>query len=50
MKLGEIVRVFNGNSINESEKKAHFGGLDQGVSYIGTKDVSFDHEINMNRE
>ncbi len=38
-------RIFNGNSINESEKKTHFEGLDEGVPYIGTKDVSFNHEI-----
>jgi type I restriction enzyme S subunit len=43
--FGELGRVFNGNSISESEKKAHFEGLDEGVPYIGTKDVSFDHEI-----
>ena len=43
--FSEIGRVFNGNSINESEKKVHFEGLEEGVPYIGTKDVSFDHEI-----
>ena len=43
--LGELGRVFNGNSISESEKKANFEGLDHGTPYIGTKDVSFDHEI-----
>jgi type I restriction enzyme S subunit len=44
--FGELGRVYNGNSINESEKKAHFEGQDHGTPYIGTKDVSFDHEIN----
>ncbi|MEI9990132.1 MAG: restriction endonuclease subunit S [Rhizomicrobium sp.] len=43
--FGEIGRVFNGNSISESEKKANFAGLDHGVPYIGTKDVGFDHEV-----
>ena len=43
--FGELGRVFNGNSISKAEKKAHFEGLDDGVPYIGTKDISFDHFI-----
>lgn len=43
--FGELGRVFNGNSISENEKRAHFEGLDEGVPYIGTKDISFDNEI-----
>ncbi len=43
--IGDIGRVFNGNSISESKKKTHFEGLDKGVPYIGTKDVGFNHEI-----
>ncbi|NOT20109.1 MAG: restriction endonuclease subunit S [Sideroxydans sp.] len=43
--VGELGRVFNGNSISEAEKKANFEGLEEGVPYIGTKNVSFDHEI-----
>jgi len=43
--FGELGRVFNGNSISESKKRAHFEGLDVGVPYIGTKDVGFDHII-----
>ena len=45
LSFGELGRVFNGNSISEAEKKAHFEGIDNGVPYIGTKDVSFDHEV-----
>lgn len=45
LSFGELGRVFNGNSISEAEKKAHFEGIDDGVPYIGTKDVSFDHEV-----
>ena len=41
----ELGEVFNGNSINKNEKKTYFVGLDKGTPYIGTKDVSFDHEI-----
>ncbi|MGH9831143.1 MAG: restriction endonuclease subunit S [Blastocatellia bacterium] len=41
----DLGRVFNGNSISENDKKAYFQGLTEGVPYIGTKDVSFDHEI-----
>ena len=43
--FGELGRVFNGNSISEAEKKAHFEGVEDGVPYIGTKDVSFEHEV-----
>ncbi len=43
--FSEVAHIFNGNSINESEKKIHFEGLSEGVPYIGTKDVSFKHEI-----
>lgn len=43
--FGELGRIFNGNSISESEKKAHFEGLAEGVPYIGTKDVRFDLKI-----
>jgi type I restriction enzyme S subunit len=45
LSFGELGRVFNGNSISEAEKKAHFEGIDYGVPYIGTKDVSFEHEV-----
>lgn len=45
LSFGELGRVFNGNSISQAEKKAHFEGIDDGVPYIGTKDVSFDHEV-----
>lgn len=42
--LGEVVTVFSGNSISESEKKKNF--LDaEGTPYIGTKDVGFDSVI-----
>lgn len=43
--FGEVGRVFNGNSISEAEKQAHFEGIEDGVPYIGTKDVSFEHQI-----
>lgn len=39
--IGEVVTVFSGNSISESEKKKNY--LDaEGTPYIGTKDVGFD--------
>ena len=46
--FGELGRVFNGNSINETEKKVHFQGVTDGAPYIGTKDVSFDHQVLIN--
>ena len=44
-KLSEIGKVFNGNSINEKVKKEKYTGLDDGLPFIATKDVSFDSEI-----
>jgi type I restriction enzyme S subunit len=44
-KFGDLGRVFNGNSISENDKKAHYAGVEKGVPYIGTKDVGFDSQI-----
>jgi len=44
-KLSEIGNVFNGNSINAKIKKEKYSGLDNGLPYIGTKDVGFDSII-----
>ncbi|NGX51907.1 MAG: Type-1 restriction enzyme EcoKI specificity protein [Candidatus Anoxychlamydiales bacterium] len=44
-KFGELGQIFNGNSINKNEKEKHFKGLTEGIPYIGTKDVGFDHKI-----
>jgi len=44
-KLSEIGVVFNGNSINAKIKKEKYSGLDNGLPYIGTKDVGFDSVI-----
>jgi len=46
VKLGEVARVFNGNSINEKVKSQNFTNLDEGIPYIATKDVSFSFEVN----
>ena len=43
--LGEIANIYNGNSISDGEKRRFFAGLTVGTSYIGTKDVGFDHSI-----
>lgn len=45
VKLGEVCKIFNGNSINADYKKTHFEGLDEGFPFIATKDVSFDGKI-----
>jgi type I restriction enzyme S subunit len=44
-KLSEIGNVFNGNSINAKIKKEKYLGLDNGLPYIGTKDIGFDSII-----
>ena len=44
-RLGEVCQMNTGNSISEAEKKAKYMGHTDGLSYIGTKDVSFDNQI-----
>ena len=44
-RLGEVCQMYTGDSIAESEKKAKYRGLADGFSYIGTKDISFDNQI-----
>jgi type I restriction enzyme S subunit len=38
-RLGETGKIFNGNSINESEKLEKYSNLDSGFPFIATKDV-----------
>lgn len=44
-KLGEIAKIYNGNSINAEEKEKKYKGVD-GRNYIGTKDIEFDCSVN----
>lgn len=41
-KISAIARVFNGNSVNEVEKKKTLAGVEEGLPYVSTKDVGFD--------
>ncbi|WP_298579845.1 restriction endonuclease subunit S [uncultured Olegusella sp.] len=43
--LSEIARIYNGNSINTKVKKEKYLGLNDGLPYIGTKDVGFDGAV-----
>ncbi len=43
--FSEIAEIFNGNSISKKDKETLYTGLTDGVPYIGTKDVGFDHVI-----
>ncbi|HAS56428.1 MAG TPA: restriction endonuclease subunit S, partial [Firmicutes bacterium] len=47
-RLGEICSIYNGNSINETEKAQRYTGLTSGYNFIATKDVGFDCRINYN--
>ena len=47
VRLGDICSMFTGDSINAQEKKLKYTNT-EGLSYIGTKDVSFEHEIDYN--
>ena len=48
IELFSIVKIFNGNSINENEKKQNYVGLENGYNYIATKDINFDTTIDYN--
>ena len=43
VRLGAIGNIFNGNSINASEKESKYAGV-EGLSYIATKDVGYGFE------
>ena len=43
--LDSVSNLYTGNSINSTEKKKFFSGVD-GINYIATKDVNFDNTIN----
>lgn len=45
MAIGNIAKVFNGNSINAEEKKAKYEGLEEGYPFIATKDVGVNGEV-----
>ena len=47
-RLGDIVNLYTGNSINETEKAKNYTRLKDGFNYIATKDVGFDKTINYN--
>lgn len=46
-RLSVIAQMYTGNSINETEKKKYYTNVD-GVEYIGTKDVGFNHSVEYN--
>lgn len=46
-RLSGISQIYTGNSISESEKAAKYTDVD-GINYIGTKDINFDHSIKYN--
>jgi type I restriction enzyme S subunit len=43
-RLIEAGNIFNGNSVNKSVKAAKYEGLEDGLPYIGTKDVNYGFE------
>lgn len=45
-KLGEVASLYTGNSINSKVKEQKYTNINIGIPYIGTKDISFDNEIN----
>lgn len=47
-KLGDIGNLYNGNSINENIKKDKYTGIESGLPFIATKDISFENKIDYN--
>ena len=45
LKLKDISKIYSGNSINEKIKEQKYTGLENGVEYISTKDISFNSQI-----
>ncbi|WP_341220686.1 restriction endonuclease subunit S [Polaribacter atrinae] len=43
-RLIEAGNIFNGNSVNKSIKAAKYEGLEEGLPYLGTKDVKYGFE------
>lgn len=41
VRLGTIGTIFNGNSVNATQKEEKYTGLDCGLPYIATKDVGY---------
>lgn len=44
--LGEVAKIFTGNSINEKIKSEKYAGKTDGIVYVSTKDIGFDGKIN----
>jgi type I restriction enzyme, S subunit len=44
VKIADISNIFNGNSINQSEKEINFFGIKEGYPYIATKDVGYGYD------
>ena len=47
IRLKSLANIYNGNSINEEEKRKKYMGVD-GLDFIATKDVGFDRTIAYN--
>lgn len=43
-RLIEVGNIFNGNSVNKAVKAAKYEGLEEGLPYLGTKDVNYGFE------
>ena len=44
IKIGNTGKIFNGNSINENEKKTKYSNIKKGRPFIATKDVGYGRE------
>ncbi|MDR0751240.1 MAG: restriction endonuclease subunit S [Christensenellaceae bacterium] len=44
-RIGDVCKIFNGNSINNGYKIKNYTGLKNGYNFIATKDVGFNADI-----
>ncbi len=43
--LGEVARIYNGNSINESVKAKEYAQVLNGTPYVATKDITYSFDV-----
>jgi type I restriction enzyme S subunit len=44
-KLGEVARIYNGNSINERVKAKEYAQVLNGTPYVATKDIAYSFDV-----
>src|SRR5690606_2968232 len=43
-RIGNIGEVYNGNSVSKSKKESKYNHVEEGYTYLGTKDIGYGFE------